>query len=49
VERNAKERTMTDHPYFGLELLYTGLLSLATIAIIVVSVIVILRLFRGQR
>jgi len=40
---------MTDHPYFGLELLYLGLLGLASIGIVWVSVIVVLRLFRGQR
>ena len=40
---------MNDDPYLGLELFYIGLLGLATIGIIWVSVIVILRLFRGQR
>lgn len=40
---------MSDEPCRWLELLYTGLLGLATLAIVWVSVIVLLRLFRGQR
>ncbi|WP_368499684.1 hypothetical protein [Herbiconiux sp. A18JL235] len=40
---------MTDNPYLPLELFYIGLLGLATAAIIWVSVIVVLRLFKGQR
>jgi hypothetical protein len=40
---------MGDDPYFFLELFYIGLLGLATIGIVWVSVIVVLRLFRGQR
>ncbi|WP_291039828.1 hypothetical protein [Herbiconiux sp.] len=40
---------MNDEPYLWLEYLYIGLLGLATVAIVWVSAIVILRLFRGQR
>ncbi|NYD69511.1 hypothetical protein [Herbiconiux flava] len=36
-------------PYFWLEMFYIGLLGLATLAIVWVSVIVLLRLYRGQR
>jgi hypothetical protein len=40
---------MNDEPYLWLEYLYIGLLGLATVAIVWVSAIVILKLFRGQR
>ena len=40
---------MTDHPNLPLELYYIALHGLATAAIIWVSVIVVLRLFKGQR
>jgi hypothetical protein len=41
--------SMTTDPYFWLEMFYIGLLGLASIAIVWVSAIVVLRLFRGQR